>query len=218
MSATPGQVAALLRDAGPLAPPALRERVEAEAEAKRKQRRPALSVFGFAVAGAAASLLIAFALFGSGLLGDDPTAVEAHGLSARGPDGPAPPVQAQRPELLAAELDGVAFPRWEPEFGWRAYAGRSDELGGRETETVFYEHEGHSIAYTIVSGDPLEAPQGARHVERNGVELATARDDHGHDIVVFERGGKTCVLSGHVEHRSTLLELAAWQGGGRVGF
>jgi hypothetical protein len=38
----------------------------------------------------------------------------------------------------------------------------------------------------------------------------------GHDVAVFERNGRTCVIAGHVIHRSTLLKLAAWKGGGHV--
>ena len=95
---------------------------------------------------------------------------------------------------------------------------REDTISDRETETVFYHHEGHTIAYTIVSGEPLEVPDDAVRRNIGGVDVAALRDGHGHDIVVFERGGHTCVLSGHVEHSSTLLELATWQGDGRVSF
>jgi hypothetical protein len=38
----------------------------------------------------------------------------------------------------------------------------------------------------------------------------------GDDVAVFERGGRTCVIAGHVIHLSTLLELAAWKAGGRI--
>jgi hypothetical protein len=172
-----------------------------------------------AIGGAVATLLVALALFLPAVLGgDEPTAIGAHQLSAAGATDPAPRPRAGSPELLAAGVDGVAFPRWEQEFGWREWGRRGDELEGRRTETVFYEHEGHTIAYTIVSGEPLEPPAGATRHTIGGVDLYAVRDDHGHDIVVFERGGRTCVLSGHVERRSTLLELASWRGDGRVRF
>jgi hypothetical protein len=83
---------------------------------------------------------------------------------------------------------------------------------------VFYEHQSHTIAYTIISGAPLEIPRDAARRRVNGVDLALLRDEHGHDIVVFQRDGKTCVLSGHVERRSTLVELAAWNGDGQLEF
>ncbi|MQA72741.1 MAG: hypothetical protein GEU88_00025 [Solirubrobacterales bacterium] len=212
------RVAGLLADHGPLASPALRARVEAEIAGANERRRLRVPILGVALAGAAATLLVALALFLPGVLGGEAGVGDAHGLSAGGPTAPAPAPQAHRPELLAASLDGIAFPDWEREFGWEAFGQRSDELDGRRTETVFYEHEGHTIAYTIVSGAPLEPPADAKPRRIGGVELYASRDSHGHDIVSFERQGKTCVLSGHVEERSTLLELAAWRGDGQIGF
>jgi hypothetical protein len=38
----------------------------------------------------------------------------------------------------------------------------------------------------------------------------------GHEVAVFERDGHTCVIAGHVLHRSTLLKLAAWKGDGKI--
>jgi hypothetical protein len=214
------RVARLLHDHGPLAPPELRARVEEEIaranDRPRGVRRPSLGVL--APAGALAAVLVAFALVLPLIFSDDPSALDAHALSARGPSGPAPAAQEARPELLSADLDGVAFPDWEPKFGWRAIGQRRDEIDGRETATVFYEHEGHTIAYTIVSGEPLDPPPGAEEQLRGGVDLQLSRDGHGHDIVTFERQGMTCVLSGHVKRQSTLLELASWDGDGEVSF
>ena len=58
----------------------------------------------------------------------------------------------------------------------------------------------------------------ARVVRRDGLEMAVYRDPRhgGHDVAVFERGGRTCVVAGHVLEVSTLLKLAAWRGGGSV--
>jgi hypothetical protein len=55
-------------------------------------------------------------------------------------------------------------------------------------------------------------------VRRDGLEIALSHDagHGGHDIAVFERDGRTCVLAGHVMRVSTLVELAAWTGGGAV--
>ena len=75
--------------------------------------------------------------------------------------------------------------------------------------TVFYEHMGHRLAYTILPG-LAESPAGARVVRRNGVEIALYRDGE-HDVAVFERDGRTCVLAGHVLRESTLVKLAAWE-------
>jgi hypothetical protein len=120
--------------------------------------------------------------------------------------------------LLRAAADGVPVPDWGREFGWHATGMRHDDIGGRRMTTVFYEHEGHRLAYTIVPGPALPRPAGARTVVRNGLEMSVYRDPRhgGHEVAVFERDGRTCVVAGHVIHRSTLLELAAWKGGGDV--
>jgi hypothetical protein len=214
------RVARLLREQGPLAPPELRARIAADV-ARANQRRRILGgrwAGVLAPAAAMAAVLVALALVLPTLFGGEPTAVDAHGLSASGPAGPAPAPQTANPELLSAGLDGLAFPNWDPQFGWRAVGQRTDELEGRRTATVLYEHEGHEIGYTIVSGKPLDVPADAERRRVDGVEMRMLSDEHGHEIVVFERQGKTCVLSGHVERRSTLLELASWRGDGRVEF
>ena len=55
-------------------------------------------------------------------------------------------------------------------------------------------------------------------IERNGLEISVYRDagHGGHDVAVFERGGRTCVVAGHVLELNTLLKLAAWKGGGSL--
>jgi hypothetical protein len=120
--------------------------------------------------------------------------------------------------VLRAGVQGVRFPDWGAEFGWHETGMRRDVLDGRPTTTVFYEHTGHRLAYTIVSGAPLPRPAGGRVVRRDGLEIALYRDPGhgGHDIAVFERGGRTCVLAGHVRTPDTLLKLAAWKADGRL--
>jgi hypothetical protein len=212
------RVSLALREHGPLAPPGLRARIEADLEQANEPRRGVL-LNRLAVAGAFAACLAALALILPVIFGGGGTSVnEVHGLSSQGPEGTAPAPKQGDSQLLAADFEGVSFPNWEPKFGWRAIGERHDHLDGRQTETVFYEHEGHVIGYTIVSGNPIDIPAGAEQVSKGGVEVALLQDDHGHDIAVFERGGKTCVLSGHVERRSTLVKLAAWAGEGRVTF
>ena len=120
--------------------------------------------------------------------------------------------------VLRAEVDGVRFPEWGREFGWHETGLRRDEIDGRRTATVFYEHMGHRLAYTIISGPPLPRPTDARVIERDGLEISVYRDagHGGHDVAVFERGGRTCVVAGHVLELNTLLKLAAWKGGGSL--
>jgi hypothetical protein len=210
-----------LSEHGPLAPAGLRLRIEAEiARADRSSRRPRLAAGRLATAaGGVAACLAGLALVLSALFGSpEPSVADIHRVSAEGPEAPAPPPERTASERLAASVGGVSFPNLEREFGWRTVGERSDRLYGRDTRTVFYEHEGHLIGYTIVGGAPLDVPADAERELAGGVEVRLLRDDHGHEIAVFERGGRTCVLSGHVERRSTLVELATWNGDGQVAF
>ena len=109
------------------------------------------------------------------------------------------PTPASSGAVLDASVDGVAFPDWSDEFGWNERGARRDTLDGRSTTTVFYEHMGHRIAYTILPGEPAAPPEGSRTVRRNGLEIALSRAGD-QTIAVFERDGRTCVLAGHVEN------------------
>jgi hypothetical protein len=145
---------------------------------------------------------------------------EAQARVAQIPDAPRLIARQRR---VARALGGTAAPVPAPaaaRFGMRlrvasalaaALVGVVVLLGlnGRETRTVFYEHMGHRVAYTIVSGAPVPVPAGARLVHRNGQAIAVYQDGD-RDIAVFRRGGRTCVLAGHVLHQSTLVALAAW--------
>ena len=193
--------------AGPATPPTL-------AAAPSALRAPRLRVFRtpLVAATAVAAVLAALIVVGGG---GGTTLTQAAGLAKLSAGQPAP---ATAGPVLRASLDGVKFPEWEREFGWRATGARSDTLDGRRTRTVYYEHTGHRIAYTVVSGPPLEVPDHVRHVRRDGLSIALYRDPShgGHDVAVFERNGRTCVLAGHVMRVSTLVKLAAWKGGGEV--
>ena len=147
--------------------------------------------------------------------GADTTVERAAATSQLPATRPAPEAAG---ETLLAEVDGVRFPNWGSEFGWHETGMRRDEIDGRPTTTVFYEHMGHRLAYTIVSGPALPPPENARVVRRDGLEIALYRDPQhgGHDVAVFERGGRTCVVAGHVLEVSTLVKLAAWRGDGSV--
>ncbi|HEX5782200.1 MAG TPA: hypothetical protein VFX80_09765, partial [Solirubrobacteraceae bacterium] len=81
-----------------------------------------------------------------------PTAERAARIAQLPATDPAP--EASGP-VLRAQVDGVEFPDWGPEFGWHANGMRRDDVAGRPATTVFYEHEGHRLAYTIVSGPAL---------------------------------------------------------------
>ena len=105
--------------------------------------------------------------------GQQPVAAQAAALAREPATAPAP---ASTGAVLRADVDGVRFPDWDATFGWRETGSRRDTLDGRATETVFYEHMGHRIAYTILPGAPVDPPEGSRIVRRDGLEIALSHD------------------------------------------
>ena len=198
------------------APAALREGLERPG---RGSRRGGLAGRGALAGGIAVALavLVALAILvlpsGSG----GPSVAKAADVSALpATDGP-PPADAARPTLLAAAVDGTAFPDWQAEFGWTATGQRADDVGGRPTRTVVYGKKGGEVGYTIVSGDQLAPPEDARDVASGGVDLKIFTRD-GRRVVTWTRDGRTCVLSGAGVDDETLVKLAVWKGGGAVTF
>jgi anti-sigma factor RsiW len=204
------------------APATLRDRIESGAAAGGA--RPATGATrrrwwtgwpAVVVAGAAAAVI---AIGVVALPGSEPTVIDAAELAELAPSEPAPPRQPEEPTLLAASFEGLSYPDWAKEFGWHAVGERSDELDGRATHTVFYENaDGARIAYTIVSGDALDPPEGGERSVVDGVELDAFAAD-GTPAVTWLRDGHTCVLAGDAVEQETLLELAAWKGDGAVAF
>jgi hypothetical protein len=199
---------AAVRAARPAAPDELRRRIEAQMRVAtpRRVRRHALA--GLAAAAALALLMVLLPLGPP----QAPPVTEVAALAERGSAAPAPEPDPRRRGLLAEHADGIPYPDWGRAFDWKANGARADELAGRSAETVFYEHDGHVIGYTIIEGDPLEPPRDARRVVRNGREIHAWKDGP-RDVVTFERDGRTCVLSGDVLTRETLIALAAWRPG-----
>ena len=173
---------------------------------RRSRLRPNLRVATVGALAAVATVCLVLILAFSG---DRPAVMQAADLAGQPATRSAP---SSSGHVLQASVDGVEFPDWSAEFGWHETGARDDTLDGRRTRTVFYEHMGHRIAYTIVSGAPVPIPDDARVVRRGTMVIALYRDaeNGGRDIAVFRRGGRTCVLAGHVMHQSTLVELAAW--------
>ena len=210
-------LAAITTAAGSVsAPLALRSRIEAmqrgeAAPGKRRARRGWgwLPSAGLAVAAlAAVAIVIAFS--------GGPATAEVLAAATR------PPVAAVQldpgqPRLLRDQVDDVRFPNYEGKFGWEAEGVRTDEIGGRETKTVFYRREGRRIAYTIVEGEQLAWPPGTEPTEREGTELRVFEGD-GRTAVTWRRNGRTCILSATNVPTDQLLELAAWKGMGGVPF
>ena len=196
------------------APARLRTVLAGERPAPARRRFAPLAWAGAAAAVAAVAVAIVVLAGGASA----PTIDEAAGLASRPATAPAPPPRADQPTLLAAEAEGLAYPNWAGEFGWRASGERSDGLGDRDATTVLYRNaDGNQLAYTIVSGDALEPEAGAETTKVDGVELAVTRDGD-RTVVTWLRDGHTCVLSGSGVPRRTMLELAAWKGDGAVAF
>jgi hypothetical protein len=197
------------------APARLRARVGAERSTpSRPVRRRRLAIGGALASAAAAAALAAVLVLPSGAGG--PTVVEAARLAERPATGPVA-VQPSNTKLLAANVEGVPFPNFTREFGWRQAGTRSDRLGDRQARTVFYERGGRRMAYTIVSGDGIAAPDGSRAAHRNGVNLHTLEQGE-RRVVTWWRDGRTCVLSSADAGDHELLALASWKGDGAVPF
>jgi hypothetical protein len=206
---------AALRDLRLESPPALRTRIEAQRSSRRRPRVRRGWAIGGALAGAAAAVAVVATVALQPSSGA-PTVVEASRLSSYPATGQVA-TDASNPKLLAADVEGVPFPSWTKEFGWRQAGTRIDTLGDRRARTVFYEHAGKQIAYTIVSGPGIHAPADARPATSNGVQLHTLADD-GRRVVTWWRDGRTCVLTSSNAGDPELIKLATWKGDGAVTF
>jgi hypothetical protein len=215
------RIAATIRSASSevRAPAELRQRVDdlrggPPAPAKPRPWWTRFPAVASATAAVAAAVLAIVLLSGGG----DPSVTDAAALAQLPAAEPAPAAEPDQPTLLAASFEGLSYPDWEREFGWRAVGERSDQLDGRDAHTVFYENaDGARIGYTIVAGDALDEPSAAKRSVVDGVELAAFEAD-GANGVTWLRDDHSCVLAGEGVERSTLLELAAWNGDGAVTF
>jgi hypothetical protein len=197
------------------ASPSLRGRIAAQGAAPpRPVRRRRFAIAGTLAGAVAAAALAAVLIVPSG--GGNPTVVEAARLADQPATGSVA-VNSSNEKLLAADVEGVPFPNWTKEFGWREAGARSDELDGRTARTVFYEQGSKRVAYTIVSGKGIPAPGGSRPATRNGVHLHSLAD-RGRRAVTWWRDGRTCVLSSADVGDRQLIELATWKGDGAVPF
>ena len=116
-------------------------------------------------------------------------------VSPRGPRrAPAPPPRPDQPTLLAAEAEGLAYPDWSGEFGWRASGERADRLGDRDATTVSTQRRRQPARLHDRLRRRARA-RGRRRATVDGVELAVSRDGD-RTVVTWLRDGHTCVLSG----------------------
>ena len=203
------------------APLALRERIEADRARAGKRGAGARSrgLLGVLVpvGGLVAAAVVALVLVLGGT--NAPSVLATASLATGGPVLPAPAEDTSNKAVLKASMEGVPFPYWGDSFQWKAVGARDDKIEGRSAKTVYYENpKGVRAAYTILGGDTIDAPSGARKQTRAGIVLSLAQD-HGRRIVTWTRAGHTCVLSAPLTVPvQKLLELASWKGKGGVPF
>jgi hypothetical protein len=202
------------------APLALRERIEADREravargagARRRRLRGLLLPAG----GLVAALVVAVVVVTGG--GGAPSVLATASLAARGPVLPPPAEDEANKALLKSSIEGVPFPYWG-ELKWESSGARDDKIEGRDARTVYYVNpKGVHAAYTILGGDAIDPPSDAAKRTDKGVQLYVV-EDKGRRVVTWERNGHTCVLSAPLAvPEQKLLDLAAWQGNGKVPF
>lgn len=163
-----------------------------------------LAVAGGSLAALAVALVL---LLGGGGGGAAPSVAQASQLALRAATAPAPAAQADG-RVLAASVEGVAYPTWS-HVGWHAVGARGDTLGGRRIHTVFYaDARGTRIGYSIAAGDALPV-RGGRVVMRRGVAIRVLRLG-GAAAVTWQRAGHTCILAGRGVDPARLVRLASY--------
>jgi anti-sigma factor RsiW len=216
-----GAIATAVESTG--APLALRTRVEAMAEApgrrhgerRRPSARTRLGGIRWPGAGLVAGAL-AVALAAVVVVGGGPGIEDVAAAAERSPTAEVAQVPPES-KVLQERQDQVVFPNFVTKFGWEATGTRTDEIGGRETRTVFYEKDGREIAYTVVGGDALDQPSDADEATVEGTVIR-GLEAGGRQIVTWRRNGQTCVLSSTDVPRRELETLAGWKGMGDVEF
>ena len=200
------------------APSSLHERIDTlvtqsprQAEPRRRAartRRWRLASAGGALALAAAVLVLL--LSGSTGTTQQLSIGRATALTQLPASTGAPSESTSATGQLNASVEGVSFPYWEHSFGWRSSGARVDSVNGRTVRTVFYtDAHGHRLGYAIVSGSPAPSFTGGHVVSRgqSSYRLLTVGSVN---AVLWERGGRLCVLASRQVSPRALLELASW--------
>jgi hypothetical protein len=200
------------------APASLRVRIQLMTTLARRpraelRRRRALAT---AAAGLAAAALAASAVILTGSAAA-PSLADAVTLATKPAATRVPEPPGGRVTLPRVSGSGLAFPYLEDRFGWKATGMRRDRLGGRTLITVLYARGGRMLAYTIVSGPPLEQAGPARATPRAGTRLSSL-SLAGRNVVIWLRQGHTCVLSGQRVSTTELLDLGAWRAHGALAY
>ncbi|MBV8430091.1 MAG: hypothetical protein JO244_02940 [Solirubrobacterales bacterium] len=187
------------------APAGLRLGVDALRRPARPPRRRL--VFGGALAGAVAAVVAALVLLLPGGTPGAPSVSQAAALSLQGPVMAAPLPDRTHPTVkLRQDVEEVYFPNWSS-LGWRAVGQRVDRFGHRMAVTVYYQHAGVRIAYTILAAPALRWP-GTPTQWIGQVKLQSFGSGK-RVVVTWRRDGHTCILAGSGVGAQALAELAA---------
>jgi hypothetical protein len=191
------------------APASLHRQVEAMFTPARRRRMFATPRVGFAAAAATALVAAAVAIGLSGRPSPGLSVQQAAAFTLSPATMVAPAESRAHRAQLAAAVGGVPFPYWRERFGWRSSGARTDQLAGRSVTTVFYSNaEGRRIGYAIASGS-APTVHGGTVVRRWGVSYRLLTLD-GATVVMWQREGHLCVVSGRDVSAYTLLSLASW--------
>jgi hypothetical protein len=177
------------------APISLREAVS------RPRRRGVRWVFALGGGAIAAAVLVIVLSLGGG-----PSVQDVAQAALNKPTQPAP---ASDGHYVDAELAGIHFPDYASPWGWKAIGARRDTVDGRDALTVIYVKGDTGVHYTVVDGDALPVPDGAKVVDVNGTQVALKRD--GDTLTAsWEVNGHTCILATRAADESQLLRLVDW--------
>jgi hypothetical protein len=183
------------------------------APGRLREEPPRRGRFHVALGGAAVALVAAFAVMGALLLSDEttePTVADAAALALRPATAAPPALDPADTHRIQAEVGGVQFPNYAYDTPWKTLGARTDKLSGRDTMTVLYSTRGGPVGYTIVAGEALDVPDGARTVSTRGRSFKVLRRD-GALVVTWRQGGRTCIVSGRAATLPQLLEFATWR-------
>lgn len=186
--------------------------IERRAGSARGGRRRARARGPWLVAGAALACCAAAAALAIGLGSGGSRGLslsDAAALTLRPALVGAPAESSHSSTELAAAVQGVSFPYWEEDLGWRSTGERSDTVAGRAVTTVFYtDREGARVGYAIVSGTAPKVGGGRLWWNRSVAYRVQSVD--GAEVVSWLRSGHLCVVSGRDVQPRTLLALASW--------
>jgi hypothetical protein len=157
--------------------------------------RRAGTIAGLVLVAVAVAIAVAFGLGRA----DDPGRIvtEVVGLHDAG----------TRSDTAVPAPSGRGFALHAARDGWVPVGARADRLEGRRAVTVFWERAGRRIAHTTVSGEPVDAPAGARRTGRRGILLRSFEAD-GRTAVTWTEDGRTAVISAVGISRAALYNLA----------